>query len=112
MTWRLAMMMSHALRGEIALMHALCAILAGCATVLVDAFGLALAAADTSASGPEGSSAHSAGGHGAIAESDATAKKIIMNQLATGVAIVGCRAMRFHAAVGGCGCGQLSLFLW
>jgi hypothetical protein len=51
--WRLAVMMSHALRREIAFMHALCAVLARGATVLVDALGLALSAAHAGAAGPQ-----------------------------------------------------------
>lgn len=50
----LAVMVSHALRGQIALVHALCAVLAGRAAIFVDALGLALAAAHTSAACPEG----------------------------------------------------------
>lgn len=62
--WALAVMMGHALRGEIALVHSLGAVLARRAPVLVDALGLALAAAHTGAAGPEGGRAHHAGGHG------------------------------------------------
>lgn len=66
---RLTVMMSHALGGEVALVHALCAILAGSAAVLVDALCLALAAADTGTTGPEGSGANDARRHGAEEES-------------------------------------------
>lgn len=46
--------MAHGLGGQIALVHALCAVLARSASILVDALGLALATAHTSAAGPEG----------------------------------------------------------
>jgi hypothetical protein len=62
-----AVMMSHALRGQIALVHALGAVLARSAAIVVDALGLALAAADTRATGPEGGRANHAGRHGARA---------------------------------------------
>lgn len=46
-------MMGHALRGQIAIVHALCAVLAGRAAILVDTLGLALPASNTSAAGSE-----------------------------------------------------------
>lgn len=49
----LAVMMGHALRGQIAIVHALCAVLAGRAAILVDTLGLALPASNTSAAGSE-----------------------------------------------------------
>ena len=72
---RLAVMMSHALGGQIALVHALCAVLAGRATVVVDALGLALAAADTGATGPKGGRANDAGRHGAVGRGEDEEKK-------------------------------------
>lgn len=51
--WRLAVVVSKTLRGQIALVHALCAVLAGSAAVLVDTLGLALPAADAGAAGAE-----------------------------------------------------------
>lgn len=52
--WALAVMMGHALGGQIALVHALGAVLARRPAVLVHALGLALAAANASAAGPQG----------------------------------------------------------
>ena len=68
----LAVMMSHALRRQVAFMHALCAVATRRATRLVDAFCLALATAHTGAAGPQGGSADDAGrGHvGAKAKCD------------------------------------------
>lgn len=60
---RLTMMMSHALGGQIAVVHALCAVFARSAAVLVDALGLALPAADAGAAGPQGRAADD-GRHG------------------------------------------------
>lgn len=62
-SWALAVVMGHALRGQIALMHAFCAVFARRAAVFVDTLGFALAAAHTSAAGSKGSGAHHAGGH-------------------------------------------------
>lgn len=49
-------------------MHALCAVFARRAAVVVDALGLAFTAADTGATGPEGSGANDARGHGFAVE--------------------------------------------
>ena len=61
----LAVEMGGAVRGQIALMHALHAVFARSAAVDVDALCLAFAAAHAGAAGPEGSRAHHARfGHG------------------------------------------------
>lgn len=60
----LAVVVGHALRGQIAVVHALGAVLARRATILVDALGLAFATAHTGAASPEGGRAHNAGRHG------------------------------------------------
>jgi hypothetical protein len=49
----LAMVMRHRLRGKVALVHALCAILARSPAVFVHALGLALSAADAGATRSE-----------------------------------------------------------
>lgn len=59
----LAVVVGHALRREVAVVHALGAVLARSPAVLVDALGLALAAADTSAAGPKGGRAYDARRH-------------------------------------------------
>lgn len=52
--WALAVVMRNAFRGQIALMHTLCAVFAWRATIFIDALGLAFAASNTGAAGPEG----------------------------------------------------------
>lgn len=54
----LAVMMSHALRWQIAVVHSLCAVLARCATIFVYTLGLAFATAHTGAARPKGSRAN------------------------------------------------------
>lgn len=53
---------AHGLRWQVALMHALCAVLTRSAAILVDTLGLALAAADAGTAGAEGRGADD-GGH-------------------------------------------------
>lgn len=60
---RLAVVMGHGLGGQIAFVHALGAVLAWRAAVLVDALGLALAAAHTGAAGSEGGGPHNTRRH-------------------------------------------------
>lgn len=58
------MVMGHGLGGQIALVHALGAVLTRRAAVLVNALGLALAAAHASAAGSEGGRPHNTRRHG------------------------------------------------
>lgn len=55
--------MAHGLGGQVAVVHALCAVLAGRAAILVDTLGLALATAHARAACSEGGGAN-CGGHG------------------------------------------------
>ena len=65
----LAVMMRHAFRGKIALVHALGAIAAGWSSRFIYALGLALAAAHTGAAGPQGGPTYDAGRrHGRLAD--------------------------------------------
>ena len=61
--WALAVVMGHGFGWQIAFMHALCAVLAWCAPVFVDALGLAFAAAEAGTTGPESGGPHDARGH-------------------------------------------------